>query len=382
MMRSPTSYVAVVTILSAIAACAGGAHDASDVGGPDAVDDTHGLADAANDGHAATDAATSDVAADTTDTTDTTDATREDTAPPRFRARVMTFNTGTGARPDAALAEAYGWTPDAADLGDEWYGNGLAWVALIEAMAPWMAERSADIIAFQEIFWPGECASIPEDAHAGFVCANNTSLSVAERLVGTGYAVACHPGRPDKCIAVRRAFAQIDGCDDTFCPAAMDGALVEGCGSGSRVARASLTRPDGTSLTVVSVHGTSGFSADDTACRVGWFDAAFAGLDPSTPTLVLGDFNTDPARASDTDASAARLAELVTSGGFTFVTDVGIDARPTYGGILNIDHVIAGSGDGSCLAAGLDDTLPAPLAVEAFDHRPIVCEVEFDTSPQ
>jgi len=352
-------------------ACGDDASTAADAGATDA--DDSGVSDT---GAAGADAA-SDTAIDSA-----LDAAQDDTSADALDAgaggtivRAMTFNTGTGATPPRELADTYGWGRDEADLGDAWYGNGLAWIALIDAMAPWMADQSPDVVAFQEIFWPGECDAIPAEAQVGFVCDGAREPTVAERLVGAGYTVACHPGRPDKCLAVRDAFARIDGCDDGFCLEGLDGAEVEGCSRGSRVARARLERPDGTALTVVNVHGTSGFTVDDTACRVAWFDAAFADLDPDVPAIVLGDFNTDPVRAAATDASASRLAELADEGAFAFATQVGVGARPTYGGILNIDHVLVRGGDGTCLAAGLDEALPAPLAVEAFDHRPIVCDL-------
>lgn len=290
--------------------------------------------------------------------------------------RAMTFNTGTGTRPPPALEAAYGWTEAEAALGDAWYGNGLAWTALVDAVGPWLREQAPDLVAFQEVFWTGECDAIPSDAHSGFVCDGAREPTVAARLAGAGYTVVCHPGKPDKCVAVRDTFARVDGCDDGLCIEGMGGRAVDGCGSGSRVARVSLTTPAGVRLDVVHVHGTSGLEPDDVACRTAWIEQAFEGLDPTRPTLMLGDFNTDPARLAASDESARRLAELAADEGFTFATALGVDARPTYAGFLNIDHVLVRGGQGSCLAAGLDAELPGPLALEAFDHRPILCGVE------
>ena len=302
---------------------------------------------------------------------------------------VVTFNTGTSPDLDHDAPPEDGYTSAEAAVEDTWYGNGLAWLPAVEAAADWMAEQQPDLVAFQEIFWPGDCAAIPEEARAGFVCEDweEGDPVVAQAVLGEGWQVLCNPGHPDKCLGVRRSFGAVEGCEDDLCIEGMEGWPVEGCGSGARIGRAVVDRADGTRLTVVTVHGTSGWSADEKACRVAQFEQIWVDLGDGSPgadgaaNVVLGDFNTDPGRLAEADPSAARVLDFAAppeeAAGdrrFRFLTEVGPDAEPTYQGLLDIDHVIADAFTGDCGAGGLGE-LPAVWDGVLFDHRPILCEL-------
>lgn len=294
-----------------------------------------------------------------------------ETAPPFV---VVNWNVGTvgGAGSDPAAA---GFGPQQKTWSDTYYGNGLAFIPAVADAKAWLAAHPADLVAFQEIFDPAICAEIPTEAHAGFACAGWSAATptVAEQLVGADFAVACHPGKSDKCLAVRKSFASIDGCDGPLCRDAGFGYPIAGCGKGARAARFVLRRPGGEVLYVRTVHGNSGMKDSDKQCRTQLFQAALTELEPGRH-LVLGDFNTDPVRFASIDSSAAALLALTAPGqALQFLTEIGADAPPTYGGMVGIDHVLAVGVQGTCSHAGISADLPAASAVGWWDHAPVRC---------
>lgn len=66
--------------------------------------------------------------------------------------RVMTFNTGIPRCEDSADAQ---YTCDPAAIADDWYGNGLSFVAVMDDTRAFFDAIRPDIVGFQEIFHPG-----------------------------------------------------------------------------------------------------------------------------------------------------------------------------------------------------------------------------------
>lgn len=295
---------------------------------------------------------------------------------------VMTFNTGSAKELAHDAEPDDGYTAAHAALTDEHYGNGLAWKPLIEDTRAFFVAADPDVVVFQEIFWPGECPSIPVEAQAGFVCEGwqPGDATVVESVLGPDYQVACHPGKPDKCAAVHARFGVFRGCDGPLCLEGMTGFGVDSCGNGARIARAVIDRPDGSSLTLVGVHGTSGFTLEEQACRVEQIRQVFVDLGDGTPgangerNLIMGDFNTDPARMEGGDLSATEWNTHTAAGEpFHFISDVGLDVPATYAGAFNIDHVVSDVYDGSCWTAGVTPGKDPVTPTIFFDHKPIVC---------
>jgi hypothetical protein len=294
---------------------------------------------------------------------------------------VVTFNTGTGAT-NGVDGDGDSWTSTEQGIGDTHYGNGLAWLDAIDGTAQFFAALQPDIVAFQEIFHPAECANIPSELHAGFVCEtwDAGEPTVAQMVLGDGYQVACNLEKPDKCAAVKLSFGSFRGCDGGLCLDHLDGAEPSGCGNGSRIGRGTIDLAAGGELTVVLVHGTSGVSGDDADCRVAQTEQVFVDLDGEPAAngarnIVLGDLNTDPIRAALLDSSARRWNDFVGDDkAFHWVSDIGFDAEPTYANSLNIDHVISDVFTGSCRVPGVAGEPPV-LPTVHFDHKPIVCEV-------
>jgi len=308
------------------------------------------------------------------------------TAAPARTFTAVTFNTGTSGTVDPS-APPGGYGPEQAEYTDQWYGNGLSWVPSIDAARAWLAATDPDVVAFQEIFDPNECAGIPAEAQAGFVCEGWTAGMpiVAQSILGGDYQVMCHRAKTDKCAGVHRRFGRFRGCDADLCLEGMDGGDIEGCGTGTRIGRAVIDRWDGAGpLTLVNVHGSSGIEASDQQCRVRQFERVFVdlGLGDGQPgangatNLVMGDFNTDPGRMAEADPSAARLNDFAGPGkAFHFLNEVGPEATPTYAGFFNIDHVLSDVLTGTCWSAGVTDGHPAVTDIVYFDHHPMACTV-------
>jgi hypothetical protein len=307
--------------------------------------------------------------------------------PPELEFTVVTFNTGTTeTMGDARDDDDY--SAEQAMLSDLYYGDGLAWVPAVEAATAFLADTQPDIIAFQEIFYSGECEMIPPEAQATFVCETWApgDPTVANVILGAGYQVACNLEKPDKCMAVKRSFGTIRGCDSDLCLDFLEGSRVPDCGSGSRVGRARVDLVAGGTITVVAVHGSSGITLDDMGCREQQFDQVFVDLglgdgEPAangTANIILGDMNTDPVQLADGDTSAARFSEFVGEGKtFHFINDVGRTAPPTYA-IFHIDHIVSDVYDGECEVPGVTDGIPDVIDAAYFDHKPIVCHVGGD----
>lgn len=287
----------------------------------------------------------------------------------------VSFNTGI---PQCSRAPGAEYRCEDADIAAEWYGTGLSFRPLVSEAHAFFNQLQPDVVAFQEMFYSGDCPSIPAEHHPGFVCEDwqPGDPTVAQLVLGSGYQIACNLGKPDKCLAVKKSFGQVRGCTGNLCLDHLDGAGVEGCGGGSRVGRGVIELADGGQITVVDIHGTSGIGRADRDCRVRQFEQVFVDLGDGsgapaangTRNLVLGDLNTDPARNALDPSAATWNSYVGASKAFHFVTGVGFDAEPTYAGLFNIDHVVSDVFVGSCRSAPF-------TRIVSFDHMPAVCSL-------
>ncbi len=299
---------------------------------------------------------------------------------PRLDAlRVVTLNAGSGKSVDRLRNDNAGFGPAQAKVADRWYGNGLAWPAVMRDVRAFLDDVDADIVGLQEVFHSDHCADIPLSARKGFVCETwqPGDPTVVQRILGEAYQVACHPGKPDKCLAVHRRLGHIAGCEDAFCPRGLEGLDDAPCGAGNRVAAATVRLVQGGVLRVVHVHGTSGLTRADTRCRLGQVEAIFAegGAAPGFG-VVLGDFNTDPGRVTWLDPAARALREHARPPGrYRFMTDIGLLVRPTFLSFLNIDHVLAAGMAGDCWYAGRTPKTSPVSDLVYLDHTAVVCDL-------
>lgn len=299
---------------------------------------------------------------------------------PRFDAlRVVTLNAGSGKSVDRLRDANAGYGPAQAEMSDRWYGNGLAWPAVIRDVRAFLDKADADIVGLQEVFYSGHCPDIPPSAREGFVCATwePGEATVAQRILGDDYQVACHPGKPDKCLAVHRRLGRIEGCAEAFCLRGLEGLDDDGCGSGNRVAATTVQLVGGGSLRVVHMHGTSGVTRADTRCRLGQIEA-IAGEGGAAPEfgVILGDFNTDPGRVTWLDPAARALRRFARPpGSYRFMTQVGFFVRPTFLSFLNIDHILAAGMSGACWYAGRTPETSPVSELVYLDHTAVVCDL-------
>jgi len=306
---------------------------------------------------------------------------RNDASPPDGPRSFVTVTFNVGLHPK----EGQGLTKEQIDYLDRYYGNGLAWGPAIEEARLFLESVQPAIVTFQEIFPVETCASIPAEARTGFVCETWTpgSPSVPEMVLGSLYQVACHSGKPDKCAAVKKSFGSFAGCAANVCYDGLYGSKIDGCGSGARVGRGVILRLDGSELTLVSVHGTSGESSDATDCRKKQVEQVFVNLGDGAPaangavSLVQGDFNTDPrnALALLLDPSARRWADFVGEGKPFFFVNPAEASYPADTPLLTIDNVVSNSLRGECWYPGVTSGRPAVSPEGYFDHTPTVCEI-------
>lgn len=294
--------------------------------------------------------------------------------------RVVSLNTGSGKTVKVPAEDNAGFGPEQAETADHWYGNGLAWPSVMQDLQAFFKQVDADIVGLQEIFYSGHCPDIPKSAHQGFVCENWQAgdRTVAELILGDAYQIACHPGRPDKCLAVHRRLGQFDNCDQNFCPEGLT-SLDDGlCGTGGRAAGAKVHLKAGGTLSLVHIHATSGVSLRDARCRSQQIKAAFTS-ETTAPEfgLVLGDFNTDPGRLTWIDPAARTLARQARPPShYRFISDVGFFTQPTFLSFLNIDHVLAAGMEGECWYPGRTPEEPAVSTYTYLDHTAIVCDLQ------
>ncbi|MFT5354335.1 MAG: endonuclease/exonuclease/phosphatase family metal-dependent hydrolase [Polyangiales bacterium] len=305
----------------------------------------------------------------------------------RTSLRVVTFNTGT----TPIMGEddhVDGYTNAQAMISDQHYGDGLAWDLAVDATRRWLSEVEPDVIVFQEIFYSDECVSVPEEARTGFVCEDWSpgDESVIQEILGPGFQIACQLDKTDKCAAVRTSVGAFRGCESSFCLDGLDGARVPDCGGGSRVGRGVIDLVDGGTVTLATMHGTSGIGDGDQSCRTQQIEQLFVDLgdgsgEPAangTRNLVMGDLNLDPFRSLPFDSSATRLAEFVGEGlPFSYITEVGEGAPGSYATLFDIDHVMSNAFVGRCWHAGLSEGHEERVYEPSyFDHLPVVCDVQ------
>ena len=297
----------------------------------------------------------------------------------------VTFNTGTSESMGHDALPDDGYTSAHAKLSDLHYGDGLAWIKAVNATTSFFAKLKPDVVVYQEVFYSAECAKIPKSAHKDFICATwkKGDPTVAQLVLGKGWQVACHPGKPDKCAAVRKSFGSFRNCKKDFCLEGLAGYTIKDCGKGARVGRGIIDLVGGGSITLVNVHGSSGIKGDEQSCREKQFDQVFKDLGDGKPAasgkvnLVMGDLNTDPGRVALLDKSAKRWNKYVGAGKkFHFLSDVGLLAKPTYAGLFNIDHAVSDVLTGSCWSAGITAGHPDVLKAVYFDHKPLVCTIK------
>ena len=299
-----------------------------------------------------------------------------------FTAMTMNIGTTTGLDHDADTEDGY--TSAEAEIADAAYENSLSWNPAEQALTAFLALHQPDVATFQEGFYDGWCEDIDIDTGLDFVCRDfdpDGPLQI-ERVAGAGYQAVCAPGQPDNCAIVHEDFGRFVGCDQDVCLEGLEGqSPPSGCSRGARIGAVTIAIVGGGELRLVNLHGTSGFSSADMDCRVEQVEQVFVDAGDGEPAargshaLVMGDLNTDPWLAAESDPSAARWNDFVGEGrDFTYLSSSDEDGEPTYAGLFRIDHVVGNGVSGSCVVPGETEGVAAVLDTVYWDHRPVLCE--------
>lgn len=327
------------------------------------------------------------------------DAGTDAVVPPPRTFTFLTFNVGTTDNLGHE-GDPDGYSDALSDVNAAFYGNNLAWMPAQARLRTFLDALKPDILAFQELYFDGNCtadcagiqASDPA-LYAGacqgeaFACGSWTDGEpiTVRRILGPDYAVACAPGHPDNCVAVRKAFGTLRGCADGPCLGGLDGLRPpNGCTSGARVATAVVQVADGPEIAVVDVHTTAGTNID---CRIAQFQQVFVDRGDGKPAafgqhdIVAGDMNIDPFLMDPKyDASVVYWNEHVGDGKpFHYLSSADASGPNTHPySFMKLDHVISNDLQGSCVVLGVSEDTSAPLSEGStyFDHRPVYCTVE------
>lgn len=303
----------------------------------------------------------------------------------------MTFNVGTtpGLPHDQGEADGTGngYTQEMADIADAEYENSLSWIPAEQALTEYLREQQLDLVAFQELYYDPWCESIEVDPTLDFVCQDyspDRPLQV-QRLLGSGYQIACAPGQEDNCIGVSQGWGRLKNCGsgpEEVCFEAFQGSEIWGCSSGLRVGAAQVELSVGLELTVVLIHGTSGFKPADIECRRQQFQQIFVDQGNGTPlatgkvTVILGDINTDPFLADKFDKSAQYWHQFVGfNQAFRYLSSDHPGGPKTYLDLFRIDHVVSDRLFGDCVVPGASPGVDPVMAGIYWDHKPVTCQV-------
>ncbi len=259
-----------------------------------------------------------------------------------------------------------------------------------------IARAKPDVALLSEVLAPGQCDELGPAAPAWHACHPEHRAAEpdqARRLLGPDYTIACEPRRGYECVAVRREFAKLRGCDDgALCRGLLRSAeALPGCDDGFTLSMATV-EVDGVALDVGVAHPPSGFTAEAQACRRDFLPAVLAprgapgSLRQQPRALVGGDFNLDPYRhGTDADGTyfLAQVRTSASAAGGPLLLHSGLQEHdPPYWTApltrATWDHVVSEGLTGRCVTLGAHEGYP-PLdmavgpELQRLDHLAQYC---------
>lgn len=239
-----------------------------------------------------------------------------------------------------------------------------------------------DIALLSELITPAQCEALAASVDETHVCHPSHQGEQARRILGAGYTIACEPRRGYECIAVRKGFAKIDGCEDgAFCRGLSRTATpVDGCDDGFTLSSVTIEL-DGEKVDLVVAHPPSGATDESRTCRADFLPAALeegGSIRTQRLAIIGGDFNMDPfRRGEDVDGAYVRSKVRFSfqSGEQALVMHSGLPETnpPFWSAPLNRqtwDLVISNGFQGRCITLGAADDFPALDAPQGEDiHR-------------
>ncbi len=257
----------------------------------------------------------------------------------------------------------------------------------------------ADIILLQEVLTPTHCQRFLEQ-DSSLTCYRAAEREApVKRLLGDDYTVVCDARQHVECVGIKTSFGSIRGVP--LGGFVLDGAATEAlpgspcdylagdcsgrsgnCDAESTISSVVVDRVSGPVLRVVHAHPT----AIGEVCRQRQVEQAF-GLVDELQTVMGGDFNFDPSRASDLAATSiwsdwvGERRRFHNHSGYT--EDCRLE-RTSVGQDASLDRVITDFAHGRCevwedprLDDGFDfETMKGARA----DHLAVVCALAGDRS--
>ena len=259
-----------------------------------------------------------------------------------------------------------------------------------------IAALKPDVALLAETLNPAQCealsASVP-DWHV--YSPTQPPGDQVRRLLGPDYTIACEPRRGYECLAVRSAFACLEGCSSGALCRGLSRTVdpVPGCDDGFTLS-AVTARIDGVRVDLMVGHPPSGFAAADAECRRAYLPGALAAQGEETSlrsapfALFGGDLNLDPWRNPGEPDTAYFRAQvgLGDEGGAAFRAHSGpVENDPPWWTSplvrRSLDHVVTEGFVGRCVTLGAHEGYP-PLDlaqgpdIQRLDHLAQYCVLE------
>lgn len=259
-----------------------------------------------------------------------------------------------------------------------------------------IARARPDVVLLSEVITPEQCDTLGPTVDASHVCHPSnraTEPDQARRLLGAEYTIACEPRRGYECVAVRKSFAKLEGCEPgALCRGLLRSAPpVPGCDEGFSIAAVTATI-DGQAVDLVVAHPPSGLMPANITCRREFLPAALAAkgapgsLRQSPLALIGGDFNLDPfRRPMDADVvywrEQVRFSASATGGALLQHSGLPEHDPPYWSAWLTHltwDHVLSEGFAGRCVTLGAKKDYPAldgamGTELERLDHLAQYC---------
>lgn len=256
---------------------------------------------------------------------------------------------------------------------------------LVEEISKNIQVLQPDIIALQELMPPWLCEKNPSK-RVNHVCSDALFLEIPQvrQIVGDNYTIVCESVWQFDCTAVRRDFAEIEGCTQgQLCYTARRDAPLPGCDPGFSTIAITI-QTGSTVLDVINAHPHS----KDVNCRLDSLrqmltqERKEGGLWREDKVLLLGDFNIDPWRYQE-DASLLFWDQNVglEQKPFHYISGAAEKDPPLPTFFLSLlrytlDHVVSNAAEGECLVLGESpDTARLDGIVGGMDHRALLCSI-------
>ena len=266
---------------------------------------------------------------------------------------------------------------------------GLCYNDVEQRLAKSIQGLQPDIVTLQEITHPSQCKGW-EETNPDKVCYGFQTREPAyqvRRLLGDEYTIACEPRNHRDCVGVRTSAGSIQGCPlGGYCEdvGSLDVPLPE-CDAGFNVSAFTVV-VYGQSVRVINGHP----SKWQEVCRAHSIRQVFEPYDGQPPlasgkhNLIMGDFNMDPFRFSDTTTELWEQYVDLPGFGLPFSYHSGpAENWPPYDTFAFgpyrrvIDFVASDFAVGTCQVLGVSPGTQRIDGGRGMDHRAVYCVLEF-----